>query len=309
MRIRAAAAALCLAGLALVGPAAACGSGSSPAPAASAAAAVVLRVDGEPVTQADIDAIRAELRLAGATDSAATARAQALRRLLIRREAAGRGVTVAEAAVSSRLAELAEAHGGGEALAAARQAAGLTTAQLAAAVRYGLLEHALAAALFPAERPHAADIAAFYRTHRTTLFTRPAQIRLRRLTVPSAGLARRIAAEIRGGEPFAAAARHYSMDNETRYDGGLLGWVSATTLPAEVREALAPVAVGEISAPVLSLGRWHLFRVLGRRPYQALPLSRARPAIARELTRQKQTAALNDWVRQALEQASVADGS
>jgi parvulin-like peptidyl-prolyl isomerase len=289
---------------------AACGGGeeASPSPSASASE-VVVTVDGAPITQADVDAIKAELRLAGAADDQQAARAQAMRRLLVRREAARLGVAVAEADVSDHLDAIRANAGGEEALAAALAAAGMTGGQLETAARYSLLEAAVRDALFPELEPAAAAVKQYYRDNRDELFTTAAQVKLRQLTVPGERVAEEAAAEVRKGTPFAEVAQHYSMDTTTRFEGGMVGWVLTTSLPDEVAAAVAGLAMGGVSEPVYSFGRWHLYNVVGRRAARVVPFAEVRALTTERLTRQLRSAALDDWVREELQAATVESGS
>lgn len=293
---------------ALAGLAACSGNGDGePArsPSAGSGARVVARVDGRPVTQADIDAVLAEARLGGREEDATKARATAIRRVLVRGEAERTGVSPAEAAVEARLAEVRKRIGGQAALAAALAAAGMTPGQLAAAVRYSVLERALQDAKYAALEPTKGAVRAFYRRNRPTLFTRAEKVRLGDITVPAEGLAGKVREEIANGTPFAAAARRYSMDTKTKFDGGQLGWVSSPTLPAEVRDAIAGLSPGDVTKPFRSFARWHLFKLYARRPAVVTPFADVAGVIRAELTRRLRGAALDDWLARAQERATV----
>jgi len=284
----------------------ACGGGvtqrsATPDPGQSA----LILVDGIPLMQTDVDAIRAEARLAGAEDDEATAREQAIERLLVRRQAERLGVSVGASDLEARLAAISEGAGGEEALAKALTAAGMTAGQLSEATRAGLLRSALHDVMFADLKPDDGAVRAFYRENRASLFSRAAEVRLRQITLPSKALALRVAGEIERGIPFAAAARRYSMDPATRYEGGMVGWVSAPSLPAEVRKALARVPRGAVSSPVRSFARWHLYELLDRRAAVIAPFAQASPQIRAELTRRVRAAALDGWARRAREKATV----
>ena len=226
----------------------------------------------------------------------------------MRRQADWLGVTVAEQDYDARHAALLDRVGGEEVLAAALDEAGMSGEQLKGAIRYSLLEEALQDAMYADLKTSAEDIDAFYRENRTELFTRPGEIRLRRITLPSENLALRVAEDIESGTPFAAVARRHSIDTVTRDEGGMLGWTTIPSLPAEVRAALASVRSGRVSEPVRSLGRWHLYKVLDRRPAAVVPLADVESAVRAELTRRTRAAALDDWVRRAREKATVESG-
>ena len=130
-----------LAALSLLG---ACGDGAThPSGTPRSSQSALALVDGIPLMQTDVDAIRAEARLAGSEVDEATAREQAIERLLVRRQAERLGVTIAESDLRTRLAAIREAAGGEEALAEALTAAGMTAGQLTVVTRAGLLRSAL----------------------------------------------------------------------------------------------------------------------------------------------------------------------
>jgi foldase protein PrsA len=282
------------------------GGGAGAASSASPLDRVVARVDGRPITQADVDAVRGESRLAGRALGAAKALAEAVRRLLVRGEAARLGVAAPTAAeIASRLSEIGDRAGGEPALTAALAAAGMTRGQLTAATEYGLLEEHLLETKFPQLRASEAEVRRFYRQRRRTLFTRSSKVSLGDITVPSRPLAHRIGAEIAAGKAFSSAARHYSMDTTTRYDGGRLGWIALPTLPRAVRSAIAGLSDGGVTSPVWSFGRWHLYKVFGRRPALVTPFAEVARAIRTELTRRLRVTALSAWERRARDRAII----
>lgn len=293
--------------LAVAAAALACGGGTSPSatPSPDASPRVAARVDGQVVTQAEVEAVRAELRLEGADDDAEAARDEAVRRLLVRHQAAELGVSVPEIDVERRLRAVQAQLGGAEQATAALEAAGMSEAQLRAATSYSLLERALQDRMFRDLEATDAAASAFYRAQRAALFTQPARVRLRSITVPSQQVAKRLAAEIEAGASFADVSRRSSIDPETGDAGGALGWVTVTSLPAAIRTALAPVPTGGLSEPVKFLGRWQIYRVEARRPAEVVPLAQVKSAIRTELTRRKRAAALGRWVADQRAQATV----
>ncbi len=100
-------------------------------------------VEGEPITQADVDVVLAEARLADEPDEPDAALEEAIGRVLVRREAERLGVTVDEAALEERLGAIGERLGGEEALIARLQTAAMTREQLRQGAEYGLLRERL----------------------------------------------------------------------------------------------------------------------------------------------------------------------
>jgi peptidyl-prolyl cis-trans isomerase SurA len=71
---------------------------------------------------------------------------------------------------------------------------------------------------------------------------------------------------ILAGADFAAVARKYSADTATRDSGGVLGQVPVPALPANLRETLSGMRVGEVSVPFKRDAGYHIFKILGREP-------------------------------------------
>jgi peptidyl-prolyl cis-trans isomerase SurA len=69
---------------------------------------------------------------------------------------------------------------------------------------------------------------------------------------------------LRHGADFATLARAYSADTATRDSGGVLGPISVPALPANLREPLSGLGVGEVSVPFKRDAGYHIFKVLGR---------------------------------------------
>ena len=68
------------------------------------------------------------------------------------------------------------------------------------------------------------------------------------------------------GADFAAMARKFSGDTATRDSGGVLGLISVPALPANLREPLAGLRVGEVSVPFKREAGYHIFKVVSREP-------------------------------------------
>lgn len=272
-----------------------CG-GAAPSASPSPDPGVVAVVDGVRIGRDAVEAIRGEARLQGRSDAAGAARDEAVRRVLVRREAGRLGVRVQDGAIARRIAQLEADAGGADALDAALDRAALSREQLQQAIGYGLLAEALATEKGLGAGASVRAARSFYERHREDLFTTGASYRLGKITVPSERLAKTLDRRLRGGADFAATARRFSMDPQTRYDGGLLGWVMAVTLPAEALAVIERTPAGGVADPVFSTGKWQVFKVFGRRPSRIVPFSQVRSAITAELTRRSRMAALERWL-------------
>lgn len=281
------------------------GPASSPDSEPAAGGDVVVRVDGDGVTRDQVDAIRAEARLSGRSESAGAARNEAVRRVLVRREAERSGIRISDDAVRRRVSDLEERAGGAAALDAMLQRALMTREDLGRTVRYSLLAEAVADANHADVVASRAAVRAFYERNRDDLYTTSASFRLGQITVPREKLAQELVRRLRSGASLPDLARRFSMDPETRYEGGDIGWVSAFTVPPEVLAVVERVGPGGVADPVWSSGKWQVFKVLGRRPARVVPFAEAREAIATELTRRRRAKALDRWLDAEVARADV----
>lgn len=66
---------------------------------------------------------------------------------------------------------------------------------------------------------------------------------------------------IKTKEDFAAAAKKYSEDKSSNFQGGLLGWYQKNEMEPAYVDPVANLNVGEVSEPVVIDGAYHLFRL------------------------------------------------
>ncbi|WP_290516967.1 SurA N-terminal domain-containing protein [Alcanivorax sp.] len=109
--------------------------------------------------------------------------------------------------------------------------------------------------------------------------------------------AREAAKAIAGGESFADAAAQYSDDSGSAQSGGDLGVVSKGALPEEMEDAIADLASGTVSAPVVTDAGVHLIKVTQEETARALPsLAELSDQIRADLKKARAEALLNDDV-------------
>ena len=73
-------------------------------------------------------------------------------------------------------------------------------------------------------------------------------------------------------EEFSAAAKKFSEDKSSNFQGGLLGWFQRNEMEPAYVEPVAGLNVGEVSEPVLIDGAYHLFRLDDSRQIRELNL-------------------------------------
>jgi peptidyl-prolyl cis-trans isomerase C len=111
----------------------------------------------------------------------------------------------------------------------------------------------------------------------------PEEVWLRVIGASSKAAAQEALDKINGGSSFSAVTQEFSRD-PSREAGGDLGYVSAETLPAELRAVAFALPIGSVSAfPLESNGLWYILEVEGRRQRGAPSLGDVTPLLEGEL--------------------------
>jgi len=95
--------------------------------------------------------------------------------------------------------------------------------------------------------------------------------------------AQEIVKEIRGGKSFGEMAVHFSDDIASAERGGEMGTFSRGMLPPELEQRVFTLKPGEVSDPIVSRYGVHIFRV---GPHSIQNLEQVRPAISRRVQQQ-----------------------
>jgi parvulin-like peptidyl-prolyl isomerase len=283
---------------------AACGAAGGASSTSPAADPVVLHVDGRAIHQSAVDAVRAEYRLGGTTDTEARAEKEVVRRELVRREAERLGVAADPAEVASRRSAMVAQLGGEQALAAALAKVPMTAAQLRSGLTDGVLREALQDAKFKDLVTSVAAARAYYDGHRAA-FRVQASAHVWAIQVAAERIAESALGRLRQGHPFAEVARQFSTDPEAKAQGGDMGTVALSSLPAPLSRALETAPAGRVTRPVQGPGGWYLLKATGLTRAHTVPFSKAEKDIVKELTRRKRFAALEAWLNGARDKASV----
>lgn len=296
--------ALCAAAVAVLAGCGGPGGASAPASPSASPDPVVLHVDGQPVRQSAVDAVRAEFRLGGSSDTEARAEREVVRRELVRREAKRLGVTADPDEVEARRSAMAGQLGGEQALAAALKNVPMTDAQLRSDLRDGVLREAVQDAKYPSLAATSAEARAYYDKHRAS-FRRVASAHLWSIQVAAERIAESALGRLRSGRPFEEVARQFTTDLEAKAQGGDMGTVTLASLPAPLRKAVETAKEGVATRPVQGPGGWYVLKATQVQPAGTLAFSQVKGQIVSELTRERRSVALEDWIDQAREKATV----
>ena len=135
------------------------------------------------------------------------------------------------------------------------------------------------------------------------LLTIPERVEARHLFIPTldhppeeakAILAAALADLSAGKKDFATLAKEFSEDPATKDNGGSLGWMSRSRLPADFT---TPVFALALKTPALVNTRlgWHLVEVTGRKPAEPRSFEQAKPEIIAALEAVKRRQAVTDF--------------
>ena len=133
---------------------------------------------------------------------------------------------------------------------------------------------------------------------------RSAQILLR--TIPTAAdtaaviqRADSLQKSIKTKEDFYTAAKKFSEDKSSNFQGGLLGWFQRNEMEPAYVEPVSGLNVGEVSEPVLIDGAYHLFRLDDSRQLRELTLEedygKIEAMAANHLENEKLKALVKKW--------------
>jgi parvulin-like peptidyl-prolyl isomerase len=172
---------------------------------------------------------------------------------LIEQKAAEMGIVVTEEDVDAEMARTIENGGGEAAFQAWLEENGLTREDARREIRAGLIGMAVAEQVI-ASVPESTE-----------------QVHARHILVDTAEEAERLLAQLEAGEDFADLAQAYSQDENTRDQGGDLGFFPRGVLMApEVEEMAFSLQPGQVSGVVSSAFGYHIVKVVEREPDRPL---------------------------------------
>ena len=130
----------------------------------------------------------------------------------------------------------------------------------------------------------------------------PTELELAHILVKTEAQARDIIREVQGGADFRKLAAEKSLDDDTKDEGGALGWQTPSVFGEDFRGKVEHLKKGEVAAdPLQTPGGWHVIYVADTRDAQNFPrLEERREEIKANLTQQ----VLREYI-EALEKKAV----
>jgi len=118
-------------------------------------------------------------------------------------------------------------------------------------------------------------------------------------------LMNRLRDEIRAGADFAAIAQEYSMDPETKDDGGLLGDFSEEDIPQLFRAPIMNTPIGEVTEVLKNENLLYLFMREKENPQRLYTYEEVKEQISNYLFQIKQMEAYDEWIQEARRDAYI----
>ncbi len=125
-------------------------------------------------------------------------------------------------------------------------------------------------------------------------------------TARAYALADSLMTEIRNGADFGELAKAYSADDDSRAQGGLLGWFALKQLPVDFATTVVGwTTPGELRGPVSTRFGVHILKLTDYQPEKALSLDNDFDRV-KELARQDKTGKMVDkWIAELKEKTYV----
>jgi peptidyl-prolyl cis-trans isomerase C len=282
-----------------------------PPPPARAAATV----NGTPIAvtrvQAELDRMRR-----GSEDGEAKVAAQEVPKLaralldglvdraIVLQRAKAAGMSVSEAEVQRATDALADdARKGGAAWGEQLARAGLNPEQLSDDTRERLLAEKYVAEQTRAERSSAAEVRAYYDTHRAE-FEDPESVHCLQIALRTPEEAKSVLDQLRAGSAFDKVARQSGTSPDAR-SGGDLGWFSKGTMPKVFDDTCFSLGNNKLSGVVASPYGYHVFKVLGRRAPRTRKFEEVKDEAERRATAEKRAQAERQLLQQLRSAAVV----
>lgn len=272
----------------------------------SAEPEIVARVNGEPLTRAELQRILAdpatrqqlqqELGVSepDSKDLDRLALKKLINRHLALQEAGRRNLTVSEQELDQAIAALRRRFGDLESFGAWMKERGLGDRSLFEAIRTDMLVNRVRAALVELVRLTDEQVEEYYESHKEDLKT-AGDVRLRIITVRDKAATEEILALLKKGTDFGAMARARSMGIRAA-QGGDTGWVDPRTLSPPLRKAVGAMKTGEVSGPLQRGNEFLIVGLVGRRPPRTKSMAEARPEIERRLLPAKKQEVFHAWL-------------
>jgi foldase protein PrsA len=190
----------------------------------------------------------------------------------------------------------------------ALQKAKLTPDRLKESIKQQIVQQKVMAKISKNEKISDKKIADFYKQNKAQ-FVQPEKYHVLQVLVAKKDkkLADKVYTELKGGATFAAMAKKYSIDPQSKQNGGDIGFVSANEVVPEFGTVVQKLKPNEISKPFQSTFGWHIIEVVGKRKAGQQKLSTVKEQIRMTIEQMNQRDAFQKWLDGLRKKAKIED--
>lgn len=270
-------------------------------------AVVVARVNGEPVTRAELDRtknnpltrqrLRQELGRENQDpkDLDRLALQMLIHRRLLLQEADRRKIQITDTELDKAVNSLRLRFDDLMVFGQWMKEQGLDERSLFDSVKEDILTDRVIALLVEGVQADEEQVQSYYEAHKDDIVIGE-EVRLRLIAVRNREKADGVLAALRKGASFDRIARQRSVGLRAA-QGGDTGWVDTRNLPQALHKAVSQMKTGDVAGPLQKgPGEFLIVGLEGRRPVRAKTLSDARPEIERILLPAEQQKAVRNWL-------------
>jgi len=179
---------------------------------------------------------------------------------LVKQEAESRGLKASTAEVKVKTDQVLKFFGTEAKLKAALKDQGMTRAEYEQKVKDQIISEKLVEKITGGLSVSDAELKDYYKKHQAELQL-PAQIHVRRLATKTEAQAKKALAKINGGEEFAAVAKTDSIDVASKNNGGDVGMLPRTSIPAEALKAIDKLDIGQVSDVLKTPSGYEIYKL------------------------------------------------
>lgn len=219
---------------------------------ATNASTYVAKVDGNKITQADLDeALNKQY--------GSTVLESLIQDKVVNLEAEKQNVKVSTKDVEKQITDLQTQYGGKKGLDAALAQSNMTIDDLKTNIESSVLVSKMIEKTLDTSDE---TLKAYLKENEAT-FATAAQVKASHILVEKKATATKIEKELEDGADFATLAKKYSTDTGSKENGGDLGYFAAADMVEEFSNAAFSMKKGEVSEPVKSDYGYHIIKVTG----------------------------------------------
>lgn len=247
-----------------------------------------------------------------------------VREKIIRQEARKNGVTVTPQEIAQKAAELESSYRGRfpspDKFDEFLKAQDLSPAGFQSAIRYSaemqLLQEKLSDKVGEKVQVSDKELQDLYDKQKAQ-FVQPAEVRIAQIMLNFTGVdeasqnktksdAEALMAKVKApGADFAALAKQYSQDPETKDKGGEMGWMSYSPWGPPFDQIVMNAPVGLIDQPVRSYKGYHIVKVLEKHPQRSRSFDEIKDELRKRVLEQRRAAEYRQYMQKAVASAKT----